>query len=244
MAENRAKQDDELAIDLYNNTMTGEWGKVVEMYEEHQTKAISARINTSGDTALHVAVSIAPEDIVRKLVSVITKVSVFDLWIKNNIGNTPLHVAASTERFSVCIILGQALRHSHDEVQDLVLKKLFHNNFGESPHFLATSHGHKTNFLCLQYLCPSPDSNPGQSNPFYRRKDGETILHCAIRWEHFDLAFEILELDHSLAYSVNEHGITPLHLLASKPSVFRSCCHLKFWDWKSVIYHCKYYSIV
>nr|POF21886.1 ankyrin repeat-containing protein [Quercus suber] len=215
MAENRAKQDDdELAIDLHNNTMTGEWEKVVDMYEEHQTKAISARINKSGDTALHVAVSNAPEDIVRKLVSVITKVSEFGLWTKNNIGNTPLHVAASTGKFFICILLGRALRGSH-EVQDLVLKDLFHNNFGESPHFLATSHGHKPNFLYLESLCPSPDLKQGQSNPLYRRKNGDTILHCAISWEYFDLAFEILELDHTLAYSVNELGITPLHLLAS-----------------------------
>nr|XP_023888949.1 uncharacterized protein LOC112001012 [Quercus suber] len=218
MAENRAKQDDdELAIDLHNNTMTGEWEKVVDMYEEHQTKAISARINKSGDTALHVAVSNAPEDIVRKLVSVITKVSEFGLWTKNNIGNTPLHVAASTGKFFICILLGRALRGSH-EVQDLVLKDLFHNNFGESPHFLATSHGHKPNFLYLESLCPSPDLKQGQSNPLYRRKNGDTILHCAISWEYFDLAFEILELDHTLAYSVNELGITPLHLLARPPA--------------------------
>ncbi|KAK7840639.1 ankyrin repeat-containing protein itn1, partial [Quercus suber] len=185
MAENRAKQDDdELAIDLHNNTMTGEWEKVVDMYEEHQTKAISARINKSGDTALHVAVSNAPEDIVRKLVSVITKVSEFGLWTKNNIGNTPLHVAASTGKFFICILLGRALRGSH-EVQDLVLKDLFHNNFGESPHFLATSHGHKPNFLYLESLCPSPDLKQGQSNPLYRRKNGDTILHCAISWEYF-----------------------------------------------------------
>ncbi|XP_050266340.1 uncharacterized protein LOC126710001 [Quercus robur] len=236
MAENRAKQDDELAINLYNNTMTGEWWNVVEMYEKHQTKAICARINTSGDTALHVAVSIAPEDMVRKLVSEITKVSEFGLWTKNNEGNTPLHVAATTRRFLICLLLAKELKNS--DVQDLVLEDLFRNNAGESPHFLAASHGQKPNFLCLQSLGGSPDSNHSQSNPFYRRKDGETILHCAIRWEHFDLAFEILERDRSLAYSVNEHGITPLHLLASKPSVFRSCCHLKFWDWKSVIYHC------
>ena len=57
-----AKQDDgRLAIDLYNNTMTGDWWKVVEMYKQHTLSAIEARINTSGDTALHVAVSVAPK---------------------------------------------------------------------------------------------------------------------------------------------------------------------------------------
>lgn len=183
MAENRAKQYDEFAIiNLQNNTMTGKWEEVVEMYEEHEIIAISARINTSGDTALHVAVSIAPEDMVRKLVSVITKVSEFGLWTKNNEGNTPLHVAATTRRYLICRHLAKQLKNS--EVQ--VLEDLFRNNARESPHFLAASHGQKPNFLCLQYfLGGSPDSNHSQSNPFYRRKDGETILHCAIRWEHF-----------------------------------------------------------
>ena len=185
MVENGAKQDDELAIiNLQNNIMTGEWEKVVEMYERHQIIAISARINTSGDTALHVAVSMAPEDMVDKLVRVITKYSEFGLWTKNNKGNTPLHVAATTRRFFICVLLAEKLEKS--EVQGLVLEDLFRNNAGESPHFLAASHGQKPNFLCLQYfLGGSPDSNHSQSNSFYRRNDGETILHCAIRWEHF-----------------------------------------------------------
>ncbi|KAK9982988.1 hypothetical protein SO802_032513 [Lithocarpus litseifolius] len=236
MAEDMAKQDDGLAIDLYNYTMSGEWGKVVEMYEEHKTKAISARINTSGDTALHVAVSIAPEKKVRQLVRVIFGVSELGLWTKNNKGNTPLHVAASTGRLKTCILLAAKLDESL-EVKDSVVQEFFRNDAGESALFLAAFHGHKPNFLCLDSLRPSRDLKPGQSNPLYRRKDGDTILHCAIRWEYFDLAFEILELDHTLAYSVNELGITPLHLLASKPSVFKSCCHLKL-DWKSIIYHC------
>ncbi|KAK4560192.1 hypothetical protein RGQ29_009103 [Quercus rubra] len=53
-----------------------------------------------------------------------------------------------------------------------------------------------------------------------------------------DLAFEILDMEPRLAYSVNDHGITPLHLLASKPAVFRSGFHLG--RWKKIIYHCIY----
>uniref|UniRef100_A0A7N2N5J5 Uncharacterized protein n=1 Tax=Quercus lobata TaxID=97700 RepID=A0A7N2N5J5_QUELO len=216
MAEDMAKQDDGwLAIELYNNTMTGDWWKVVEMYEHHTLSAIEARINTSGDTALHVAVSIAPKEKVRQLVHVIIGVSELGLWTKNNEGDTPLHVAASTGRLKICMLLAAKLYESL-EVKDSVVQEFFRNNAGESPLFLAAFHGHKPNFLYLKSLCPDPDSNPGQSNPFYRRKDGETILHCAIKWEYFDLAFQILELDHTLAYSVNKHGITPLHLLANR----------------------------
>nr|POE55012.1 hypothetical protein CFP56_74778 [Quercus suber] len=51
-----------------------------------------------------------------------------------------------------------------------------------------------------------------------------------------DVAYEILLKEPELAYAVNEGGITPLHLLASKPSVLRSGSHIGWW--KSIIYHC------
>ncbi|KAM4087419.1 hypothetical protein ACJW30_10G176600 [Castanea mollissima] len=295
------KEDDWLAVELYRNTMTGQWKKVVEMYEEHEIKAMSAKINTSGDTALHVAVSIAPDKEAQQLVRVIKKCydeevkkindryatefqkiedwyvvevekikdkaeyedslkylqkkrnddnNVYDkkveeeisdilestVWIKNNEGNTPLHVAATAQRISICTILIRSF-NSFQSVLGM------HNIRGESPLFLAAFHGHKKIFLYFHLnilLGNSKFSNtdPESIDPAYLRTDGETILHCAIRWEYFDLAFEILHLEPMLAYFVNEQGITPLHLLASKPAVFRSGYHLG--RWKKIIYHCIY----
>ncbi|XP_075640717.1 uncharacterized protein LOC142612519 [Castanea sativa] len=239
MEEDRPEVDhDELALNLYKNTMTGEWKKVVETYEQHQLSAIDARINKSGDTAFHVAVSIAPEEKVQQLVRVITGVSELGLWTKNNKGNTPLHVAASTGRLNTCILLAAKLDECL-EVKDLVVKELFRNKAGESPLFLAAFHGNRQIFLYLHLLLlKASDKDLKSIDPAYRRNDGETALHCAIRWEYFDLAFEILQVEPSLAYAVNELGITPLHLLASKPSVFKSGSHLGWW--KSIIYYCIY----
>nr|XP_023885414.1 nuclear factor NF-kappa-B p105 subunit-like [Quercus suber] len=237
MVSHRPKPDDELALNLYNNTMTGDWKKIVEMYNEHKFSAIDARINPSGDTVLHVAVAIAPEHIVKELVRVISQTSEMSLWIKNNDGNTPLHVAASTGRFIICIILAKVL----DELSDFSdeLQKLFRNEAGESPLFLAAFHGHKPSFLYLHLLLlEAYDTDMERSNPIYRRNDGETALHCAIRWEYFDMAYEILLVEPSLAYARNQLGITPLHLLASKPSLFRSGSHLGWW--KNIIYYCIY----
>ncbi|KAK4560205.1 hypothetical protein RGQ29_009110 [Quercus rubra] len=224
MEEDRPEVDhDGLALNLNRYTVTGDWGKVVEMYKQHTLAAIEARINTSGDTALHVAVSIASEEKVQQLVRVIIGVSELGLWTKNNKGNTPLHVAASTGRLNICILLAAKLDESL-EVKDLVVQELFRNKAGESPLFLAAFH--------------ASDKDLKSIDPAYRRNDGETALHCAIRWEYFDLAFEILQVEPSLAYAVNELGITPLHLLASKPSVFKSGSHLGWW--KSIIYYCIY----
>ncbi|KAL4604632.1 hypothetical protein ACB092_10G205000 [Castanea dentata] len=209
-------QDDVLAFNLYKNTMTGEWGNIVKMYEEQKFSAIYARINSSGDTALHVAVSIAPEEIVQQLIRVITLHSEPSLRLTNNEGNTPLHVAASAGRLNICILLAKV-----DVFSDLpnleVHQDPFRNKLGETPLFLAAFHGYKPIFLYLHsLLLEASDKDLNSVNPAYRRNDGETALHCAIRWEYF--------------------GITPLHLLASKPSVFKSGSHLGWW--KSIIYHC------
>ena len=230
------KEDDSLAIELYRNTMTGQWKKVVEMYEEHQIKAISAKINASGDTALHVAVSVAPDKDAQQLVRVIKgwydeevkkvkdwydeeidkikdkryklyedflekkfyeDINVYDkkvekeitdilesaVGIKNNEGNTPLHVAASAQRISICFLLID----SFNSIQPLGM----HNNCGESPLFLAAFHGHKDIFLFLNVSILLGNSkflntDSESINPAYLRwTDGETILHCAIRWEYF-----------------------------------------------------------
>ncbi|KAM4087423.1 hypothetical protein ACJW30_10G176800 [Castanea mollissima] len=240
------KEDDSLAIELSRNTMTGQWEKVVEMYERHKIKAFSSKINTSGDTALHVAVSMASDKVAQQLVRVIkdwydeevkkrekeiTDILESAVWIKNSEGNTPLHVAASAQRISICFLLIR----SFNSVQPLGM----HNNRGESPLFLAAFHGHKNTFLCLHifFLLGNSNTDSKSIDPAYLRCfDGETILHCAIRLEYFDLAFEILNVEPGLACFVSGQGITPLHLLASKPAVFKIGFRPEWW--KKIIYHC------
>ena len=170
-------EQDELVPKLYRNTMTGEWDEVIKIYEKYTMAAILTKINRSGDTPLHVAVSIAPDDIVEKLVDVINDFIVAGLQIMtNNEGNTPLHVAASTGRVRMCVLLALA---GADEDLGLV-----RNNRGESSLFLAAFHGRKTIFFCLQQICVL-HRKIVKNNPAYRRNDGETILHCVIRWEYF-----------------------------------------------------------
>ena len=89
--------ENELALNLYKYTMTGGWKEIVEMYKEHTHSAITTRINTSGDTVLHVAVFIALEVVVQQLVQIIIELSLEScLWITNNDGNTPLQFACSS----------------------------------------------------------------------------------------------------------------------------------------------------
>ena len=182
----RQSQDDVLAFDLYKNTMTGEWGNIVKMYKEQKVSAIHARINSSGDTAFHVAVSIAPEEIVQQLIRVIALHSEPSLRLTNYEGNTPLHVAASAGRLNICILLAKVDLFSLELPNLEIHQDPLRNKLGETPLFLAAFHGYKPIFLYLHsLLLEASDKDLESVNPAYRRNDGETALHCAIRWEYF-----------------------------------------------------------
>ena len=53
-----------------------------------------------------------------------------------------------------------------------------------------------------------------------------------------DLSFKIIDLYSELVNFVNGDGMTPLHLLASKPSAFKSGCDLPWFE--NIIYHSKH----
>lgn len=54
-----------------------------------------------------------------------------------------------------------------------------------------------------------------------------------------DLAFRIIHMYAKLVNYVNDQGLSPLHILASKPSAFRSGSHIG--GWYKWIYHCNYH---
>ncbi|KAJ1414171.1 PGG domain [Sesbania bispinosa] len=200
---------------LFKMSMKGKWGEVVNEYKENK-KAHKARITRSGDTALHVAVSDGQESVVEQLVKLICNSDSEEderkeaLRIQNERRNTALHYAASMGSVQMCRLIASA------EPSLLTIR----NVDGETPLFLAALHGNKEAFLSLHYIWltinhPNYYANCG-------RNDGDTILHVAIAGDYFDLAFQIIQLYGELVNRFNERGSTPLHLLASKPSAFKS----------------------
>ncbi|GLT55153.1 hypothetical protein SLA2020_283000 [Shorea laevis] len=213
--------------ELFEMAMKGEWDRVVQKYRQN-TEAHKVKITRSGDTALHIAVSDGKEEIVEELVDIISSQGGKEvLKIKNGIGNTPLHVAASMGKVGMCQCIAQV-------DPSLVGAR---NDDRETPFFLAALHGKKDAFLCLLQIC-------GRRNGFgySRRNNGETILHVAIAGDYFDLAFQIIHLysdkdqNQGLVSSFDLEGFSPLHLLASKPSAFRSGSH--HGRYYKIIYHC------
>ncbi|PQM40041.1 hypothetical protein Pyn_33115 [Prunus yedoensis var. nudiflora] len=148
---------------------------------------------------------------------------------QNERGNTPLHLAASMGNVRMCECI--AKRHP-------LLVGAPPNDDNETPLFLAALHGKKDAFLCLHNIYINRLEDKQKRYNYCRRKDGDTILHCAISGDYFDLAFQIINLYEDLANYVNGQGVSPLHLLAAKPSAFKSGSHLSPTD--RIIYHCIY----
>ncbi|KAG4402731.1 hypothetical protein GLYMA_02G268300v4 [Glycine max] len=211
---------------LIKCTLAGKWEGVIDMYRNFPTCQIT-KITESLGTALHVAVDMNKEDAVEALVNQIIEhlhhAETNPLEVKNKSGDTPLHVAASRGFAKICkIIIGK-----HNERKSLVSQR---NNRGETPLFQAVINGHSQAFCYLSSI-----SHDNMADLVRDNKD--TILHCAISNEYFDLALIIV---HYYGFLINKHNkekLTPLDVLATRPSAFKSASkHHSLW--KQILYNC------
>ncbi|KAM0989600.1 hypothetical protein ACFX15_013024 [Malus domestica] len=205
---------------LFESAMKGQWGKVVEAYK-NSSKAQEAKITKSNETALHIAIADGQTEIAIELLSIISlggnASKIFNLG--NEKGNTALHLAARLNYVQLCEIMAT-------KDQNLVSVR---NLDGETPLFLAAHNGNIKSFLCLHFHCQEKFHS-------FRDNNGDTILHAAISGEYFCLAFQIIRLYPELANSMNENGLSPLHILAGKPNAFKSSTRLGIAD--EIIYRC------
>ncbi|KAL0551067.1 hypothetical protein IC582_010144 [Cucumis melo] len=213
---------------LFKNAMKGKWKEVVEKYAM-DSRARDMKITKRGDTVLHVAVCDGQVGVVEELMRIISgeekkggeeNNSKRVVRIANHKSATALHLAATLGNVKMCYDIA-SVDHSLVGIR---------NNEGETPLFLAALHGNKDAFLCLHSFCAHTEDRCRRS------KDGQTILHCAIMGDFFELALHIIRLYKELVNYVNVQGYTPLHLLATKPSAFKSGTHLG--RWKMIVYHC------
>ncbi|CAL5353762.1 unnamed protein product [Camellia sinensis] len=155
--------------------------------------------------------------IVMKLVEGLKFVNLTDLT--DDRMNTPLHLAATMEgQQEICVEM------AINRPDGIGLR----NKEGETPLFLAALYGYsKDSFINLCEICCNnvPDSGLTKIYEYGKRSnDDSTVLHCAINEEYFDLALEIVHRFPEFVHRLDQKGYSPLHLLATKATAFKSSC--------------------
>ncbi|KAJ9680133.1 hypothetical protein PVL29_019426 [Vitis rotundifolia] len=253
--------------DLLKFCLEGDWGMVVDMFDKNPSLQ-DAKLSASGETALHIAVWESTEDIVHRLVELIDHKqserrwqAPSALWTPNHRGNTPLHLAALIGNVGMCMCIAGR----HEELLGLRNKAgetpLFLAALrGKKDAFLYLHQ------ICgpereYEYYRRDRDGQTILHVAIFGEYFGWYLIFifsfCFIYSLHTDiihfgsfvlynelfvltdLAYQILcKYDDRLIYAVNEKGRTPLHLLASKPAVFRSGSRLGGFI-NRIIYHCE-----
>lgn len=153
---------------LFQNVMKSRWDEVIKSYRGNAAFH-TAKITSSCDTALHIAISNGEAPVVEQLVAIVCKTK-DALSSPNELGNTPLHLAAYLGDAKMCRCIA-----SHDPSLMGI-----RNRDRETPFFLAVRHGRKGAFYALHSILQG-----GEGYRYCRGRDGETILHSAIYGEYF-----------------------------------------------------------
>ncbi|KAL5539260.1 hypothetical protein UlMin_044389 [Ulmus minor] len=232
---------------LFDSVMQQKWKEVAEIYEKNPS-AHTLKINSSGETALHLAIS-DPEhnnkvnnvyELVRHIKKLEDRLEVLNLQTEK--GNTLLHSAAATSQSGkVCKLLIDSV----GGVKNKNALELVHNRCkkGETPLFKAVRYGRLGSFFFLHSIV----ANTVEDLSIFVRNDGQSILHEAIIMEHFDLAFYIIQLYKGLVNVVDQQGESPLHALARKATAFESGSSLHGFDkliYKCLIHFCSYFNFI
>ncbi|VVA39071.1 PREDICTED: ankyrin, partial [Prunus dulcis] len=201
---------------LFENAMKGQWGKVVETYR-NCSKAREANITKSKETALHIAIADGQTETALDLLNIIAngENALNILKIGNEKGNTALHLAARLGYVQVCQSMVTkdrslvSLRNIDGETP-LSSWQLLMATIRLSFAFTLTA---KKNTIPLETIMVIPFS----------------MLLSLVNTS-------IIRLYPELVNSMNENGFSPLHILASKPSAFKSSSRLGLIG--HIIYQC------
>ncbi|KAB9049540.1 hypothetical protein FH972_026940 [Carpinus fangiana] len=216
--------------EFFDMAAKGEWNKVVDIYRKFP-EAHKAKSRSSGDTAVHIAVSQqGKEEIVKQLVDQIRSPKGGGkeaLEIKNNQGNTPLHVAVSTGNVRMCECIAQAY-------PSLVGVG---NANRQTPIFLALQDGKQDIFLTLVWKAaegdtPEKDGKEGKEEKDGKdgkegkeEKDGKDITEESMisnvlfqmavkgKWEEVVNIYQWTPLAHKV--KITKSGDTALHIAVS-----------------------------
>ncbi|THU45520.1 hypothetical protein C4D60_Mb02t18780 [Musa balbisiana] len=165
-------------------------------------------LNLMEDPVLNVVIEYKKTDLAKRQIQNMPVEKPGPLWYANYHGDTALHVAATVGDLDVA----KALLRKNSE---LVSARNWKN---ETPLHKAALYGHETMFWDLV--------NMVSHDPYERREDGSTVLHCAIMGSAPALALKIAETYPQLITSRNDDAVTPMQLTVTIPGLFRSQTNL------------------
>ncbi|XP_019179950.1 PREDICTED: uncharacterized protein LOC109175152 [Ipomoea nil] len=222
---------------LFEACMKQQWERVSSIYHRSGAVAWKAKITKSGDTVLHILINCyhpaGSKNLLQHIKNMVDMLEDDDealrvLKLQNERGDTPLHLAARLGNTEIC-------KHilSRPQNQGKAFELIRERNFKkETPLFLAAHRGKMEAFRFLLTVFKKENHNPID---ICRQENGDTILHSALSGEYFEMAYEIISELPELGNYVNEDGISPLHILATKPHAFKSSSYLGSVD--LIIYH-------
>ncbi|THG17091.1 hypothetical protein TEA_008169 [Camellia sinensis var. sinensis] len=202
---------------LYEALMGGDGKKVIELCKQIPEGPLHI-LTIHNDTVLHMAIYSKQKQLVRDLLEELHNRDIQNMTLQNDIGNTVLHEAATSNR----IVLA-----AKEMLQKAPKLLSMHNRRGETALFRAARYGKLEMFKFLDGEVKRIFGSEGEEEVeeegrkvFYERDDKTTILHISILTEHFDLAL-LIAIEHGYLVGVKDgDGMTALQLLACNPSAF------------------------
>ncbi|KAA8515559.1 hypothetical protein F0562_018830 [Nyssa sinensis] len=196
--------------ELYNALMRGDEVQVFELCKQIPDGPFH-EVTIHKDTVLHMATYSKQIGLVIGLLSKFSDDGREKLTIVNDVGNTILHEAATTNK-----ILPAA-----EKMLELAPELLTMRNVrGETALFRAAHYG-KTEIF--EFLAKEMDKlSESDRKLCLQRGDDTTILHIAVLAEHFELAIWIANKYQHLINAPDGDDMTALQLLTFNPTAFRS----------------------
>ncbi|GMY16366.1 protein ACCELERATED CELL DEATH 6-like [Fagus crenata] len=174
---------------------------VEAILESHYEFAL--RKNYAGDLALHVATSAGHLPIVKKLASAEL------LQVKNNEGNTPLHLAL-INKYKEVVDRNLVLKNKYRETADFLVEtepevSYYLNAEHKSPLYMAAEAG---DAVLVQLMI----EKASRSEPI---EESKSIVHAAITGKNMDVLESVLSKHPNLIKERDNEGMSPLSYAAS-----------------------------
>ncbi|KAF5733567.1 ankyrin repeat-containing protein [Tripterygium wilfordii] len=188
-----------LYVPLHLAALKGDWGTAKE-FLVLKPHAVSARITSNLDTALHVAAGARQTKFVEELVKLMTP---DDLALQNKVGNTALCFAAASGVTKIAELM----------VSKNKMLPSIRGSKGATPLCMAALLGHKDMVWYLYSVTQKEDLT---------EYDRIQLLVAAISAELYDVALNLVQHHPELAFARDGNGETALHILSRKPLAFSS----------------------